>query len=85
MHIPMDISMALWPCPPYPEDCVLLSKNSAITSCIEFPVLGPTLLATQIWERGLGEGETGATRSMDSHGIRMGSTTHIKKTSDVPI
>eukprot|EP00435_Cladocopium_sp_Y103_P053061 s143_g16.t2 len=38
------------------NDCVLLSKTSAITSCIEFPVLGPTLLATQIWER-LGEGD----------------------------
>lgn len=38
------------------EDCVLLSETSAITSCIEFPVLGPTLLATQIWERQASEG-----------------------------
>ena len=38
------------------SDCVLLSETSAITSCIEFPVLGPTLLATQIWERQASEG-----------------------------
>ncbi|CAE7830187.1 RDH8 [Symbiodinium microadriaticum] len=33
------------------SDCVSLSKTSSITTCIEFPVLGPTLLATQTWTR----------------------------------
>ena len=32
-------------------DCVSLSETTSITTCIEFPVLGPTLLATQTWKR----------------------------------
>lgn len=32
-------------------DCVKQSETRAITTCIEFPVLGPTLLATQLWAR----------------------------------
>ena len=32
-------------------DCVSLSTTKSITTCIEFPVLGPTLLATQTWTR----------------------------------
>ncbi|CAJ1329421.1 unnamed protein product [Effrenium voratum] len=32
------------------SDCVI-SDKTAITTCIEFPVLGPTLLATQTWTR----------------------------------
>ncbi|CAK9019510.1 Protein LOW PSII ACCUMULATION 1 [Durusdinium trenchii] len=37
-------------------DCVKQSETRAITTCIEFPVLGPTLLATQLWARS-SEGE----------------------------
>ncbi|CAK0870336.1 unnamed protein product [Prorocentrum cordatum] len=36
------------------HDCVLRSAGDAVSTCVEFPVLGPTLLATQRWRRAPG-------------------------------
>lgn len=33
------------------QDAVFRGAREAVTTCIEFPVLGPTLLATQIWRQ----------------------------------
>jgi len=33
------------------QDAVLSGPGEAITTCIEFPVVGPTLLATQVWRK----------------------------------
>mmetsp|Transcript_2053 Transcript_2053/g.4968 ORF Transcript_2053/g.4968 Transcript_2053/m.4968 type:complete len:488 (+) Transcript_2053:6-1469(+) len=33
------------------QDAVQQATDEAVTTCIEFPVVGPTLLATQVWRR----------------------------------
>jgi len=37
------------------QDSILQGRAKAVTTCIEFPVLGPSLLATQVWEKNVQE------------------------------
>lgn len=46
-------------------DAVVIATGRAMTTCIEFPILGPTLLATQLWF--LTEGAEGPAWKLASH------------------